>query len=282
MYVHFYYYWYIYFLILQVLPARIQEWKLTTCVAEEINKRELENVRKQQQEIRRVLQELDKRHKELDLVIERSKRTTIDMSEPMDQDQDTMETEMNMSCVTCGYEIHSRTAIRHMERCFNKHESQASFGSVYKTRVEGNQLFCDVFNAQNGTYCKRLRVLCPEHGKDPKVGDQEVCGCPLVTNVFDLTGEFCRVAKKECIRHYCWEKLRRAEIDMEIVRQWLKIDELIEQERQIRQRMTDRAGVLALMLHSTYNHELMEEMAANNSATQSEASAALTNGSSVS
>lgn len=42
--------------------------------------------------------------------------------------------------------------------------------------------------------------------------------------------------------------------------QWLKLDELIEQERQIRQRMADRAGVLALMLHSTYNHDLMEQM----------------------
>lgn len=47
---------------------------------------------------------------------------------------------------------------------------------------------------------------------------------------------------------------------MERVRQWLKIDELVEQERQIRANMATRAGVLALMLHSTYNHELMEQM----------------------
>ncbi|KAG8272094.1 CXXC-type zinc finger protein 1, partial [Homalodisca vitripennis] len=38
------------------------------------------------------------------------------------------------------------------------------------------------------------------------------------------------------------------------------MDELIEQERQIRQRMSDRAGVLALMLHSTYNHEIMDQV----------------------
>jgi len=112
----------------------------------------------------------------------------------------------------------------------------------------------------NRTYCKRLRVLCPEHCKDPKVGDAEVCGCPLVTNVFNVTGEFCRAPKKNCVKHYMWEKLRRAEIDMERVRQWLKIDELVEQERQIRSNMAMRAGVLALMLHSTYNHELMEQM----------------------
>lgn len=40
-----------------------------------------------------------------------------------------------------------------------------------------------------------------------------------MTNVFDLTGEFCRAPKKSCLKHYCWEKLRRAEIDMERVRQ---------------------------------------------------------------
>lgn len=51
----------------------------------------------------------------------------------------------------------------------------------------------------------------------------QVCGCPLVTNVFDLTGEFCRASKKSCVRHYCWEKLRRAEIDMERVRQVFSI-----------------------------------------------------------
>lgn len=42
--------------------------------------------------------------------------------------------------------------------------------------------------------------------------------------------------------------------------QWLKLDELIEKERQIRHRMSSRAGVLALMLHSTYDHELMERL----------------------
>lgn len=47
---------------------------------------------------------------------------------------------------------------------------------------------------------------------------------------------------------------------MERVRQWLKMDELLEKERQIRQSMASRAGVLALMLHSTYNHEVMEEI----------------------
>ena len=40
------------------------------------------------------------------------------------------------------------------------------------------------------------------------------------------------------------------------VLQWMKLDELLEQERQVRVSMTNRAGVLGLMLHSAYDHAL--------------------------
>lgn len=45
---------------------------------------------------------------------------------------------------------------------------------------------------------------------------------------------------------------------MERVKQWMKVDELIEQERMVRSSMSNRAGVLGLLLHSTFNHELEE------------------------
>lgn len=46
----------------------------------------------------------------------------------------------------------------------------------------------------------------------------QVCGCPLVKNLFEATGNICRLPKKKCNKHVCWEKLRRAELDMERVR----------------------------------------------------------------
>ncbi|KAL0266265.1 UNVERIFIED_CONTAM: hypothetical protein PYX00_008858 [Menopon gallinae] len=238
-----------------------QDFANSNCSLREKNKKALEAVRKQQLEVRRILHELDKRHLELDAVIARGKQCKVEESEDKMDDEEA-EQETSMYCITCGHEIHSKTAIRHMDKCFNKYESQASFGSIYKTRIQGNNMFCDFYNAANKTYCKRLKVLCPEHGKEPKASATEVCGCPLVTNVFDLTGEYCRASKRNCVKHYSWEKLRRAEIDMERVRQWLKIDELVEKERQLRHEMATRAGVLALMLHSTYNHDLMEQLAA--------------------
>ncbi|RMB88274.1 hypothetical protein DUI87_35345 [Hirundo rustica rustica] len=169
---------------------------------------------------------------------------------------DSEDTDLQIFCVSCGHPINPKVALRHMERCYAKYESQTSFGSMYPTRIEGaTRLFCDVYNPQSKTYCKRLQVLCPEHSRDPKVPADEVCGCPLVRDVFELTGDFCRVPKRKCHRHYCWEKLRRAEVDLERVRVWYKLDELFEQERNVRAAMTNRAGLLALMLHQTIQHD---------------------------
>ena len=47
---------------------------------------------------------------------------------------------------------------------------------------------------------------------------------------------------------------------MERVRCWMKLDELMEKERQGKDCMSRRAGVLNLMLHSTFNHEVMEKV----------------------
>lgn len=241
--------------IYQVLPQRIQEWSLSTCKAEDKNRKALEVVRAGLTKAQATLRALDRQHKDLDIIVARANTVTILPSVEKEQDD-----EPSMYCLTCGHEIHSRTAVKHMEKCFIKYESQASFGSRHRTRIDGQSMFCDYYNPINATYCKRLRVMCPEHFKDPKVSDTDVCGCPLVRDIFNPTGDFCRAAKKSCVKHYQWEKLRRAEIDMERVRQWLKLDELVEQERNIRLAMASRAGVLGLMLHSTYNHEVMEEI----------------------
>lgn len=61
---------------------------------------------------------------------------------------------------------------------------------------------------------------------------------------FYCIGEFCRAPRKSCLKHHAWEKLRRAKVDMERVRQWLKIDELMEQERNIRCAMASRYSIV--------------------------------------
>ncbi|KAM8793706.1 CXXC-type zinc finger protein 1-like [Eudromia elegans] len=241
--------------IYEILPQRIQQWQQSPCVAEEQGKRLLERIRREQHQARLRLQELERRFHELEGLIARAKGHPPRHDEESN-DGDSDDTDLQIFCVSCGHPVNPKVALRHMERCYAKYESQTSFGSMYPTRIEGaTRLFCDVYNPQSRTYCKRLQVLCPEHCREPKVPADEVCGCPLVRDVFELTGDFCRVPKRRCHRHYSWERLRRAELDLERVRLWYKLDELFEQERNVRAAMTNRAGLLALMLHQTIQHD---------------------------
>uniref|UniRef100_A0A8C1SCB5 CXXC-type zinc finger protein 1 n=1 Tax=Cyprinus carpio TaxID=7962 RepID=A0A8C1SCB5_CYPCA len=229
--------------IYEILPQRIQQWQQSPCIAEEQGKKQLERIRREQQAARMRLAEMERRFHELEGIIAKAKQQVVQQDEDVNE-TDSEDTDLQIFCVSCSHPINPKVALRHMERCYAKYESQTSFGSIFPTRIEGK------------TYCKRLQVLCPEHSRDPKVPADEVCGCPLVRNVFEPTGEYCRVSKRKCNKHYCWEKLRRAEVDLERVRVWYKLDELFEQEqRNVRTAMTNRAGLLALMLHQTIQHD---------------------------
>uniref|UniRef100_A0A671KZQ0 CXXC-type zinc finger protein 1 n=1 Tax=Sinocyclocheilus anshuiensis TaxID=1608454 RepID=A0A671KZQ0_9TELE len=240
--------------IYEILPQRIQQWQQSPCIAEEQGKKLLDRIRREQQSARTRLTDMEKRFHELEGIIAKAKQQVVQHDEEVNEGDD--DTDLQIFCVSCSHPVNPKVALRHMERCYTKYESQTSFGSMYPTRIEGaTRLFCDVYNPQSKTYCKRLQVLCPEHSRDPKVPVDEVCGCPLVRDVFETTGEYCRVSKRKCNKHYCWEKLRRAEVDLERVRVWYKLDELFEQERNLKTAMTNRAGLMALMLHQTIQHD---------------------------
>jgi len=228
----------------------------------------LEKIRAKQDAVKARLEQLNYEFRELEDLIARGKRESIDRDKE-DEEDEAESAEMTVHCVTCGSDIQTRTAIRHMERCYNKMESQTSFASKFKTQIDDERMFCDYFNPKDQTYCKRLQVLCPEHNRE-HITDDEVCGYPVQSQsvFFDPNKpvEFCRLSKKRCQVHSFWEKLRRAEIDMERVRQWMKVDELIEQERVVKTSMSSRAGVLGLLLHSTFNHEVDNKLQAQRAA----------------
>ncbi|XP_008575609.1 PREDICTED: CXXC-type zinc finger protein 1-like [Galeopterus variegatus] len=241
--------------ICKILPQRIKQWQNSPCVADEHGKKMLECIHCEQQATHTYLKEMECRLHELEAIILRGKQQTVCKGEE-NIEGDKNNTDLQISCVSCGKPISMRVAQRHMERCFAKYECRSTFGSLYPTSTEGaTQLFCDVYDPESRTYCKRLQVLCPEHSQDAKVTNDEVCGCPLVHNVFELTGDFCRLPKRLCNRHYCWEKLRRAEVDLERVRALHKLDDLFEQEHKVRTAMINRAGLLPLMLHQTIQHD---------------------------
>ncbi|XP_026947108.1 CXXC-type zinc finger protein 1-like [Sagmatias obliquidens] len=241
--------------IYAILPKRIQQWQKSPCIAEEHGKKMLERIHREQQDTHTRLKDLECHFHELEAIIQRGKQQAVCKDEESDK-HGRNSVNLQIFCVSCGQPINTQVALRHMERCFAKYERKSPFTSMYPTRIEGTaRLFCDVYDPRSKSYCKRLQVLCPEHSKDPKVPDEEVCGCPLVKNIFEPTGNFCCLPKRLCNHHYCWEKLRRAEVDLERVCMLLKLEELVEQEHKVRTAMKNRAGLLALMLHQTTQHD---------------------------
>ncbi|XP_019574787.2 CXXC-type zinc finger protein 1 [Rhinolophus sinicus] len=241
--------------IYEILPQRIQQWKNSPCIAEEHGKKMLERIHREQQDTQTYLKDMERHFHELEAIILRGKQQAVYNNEEKSEDgRDS--SHLKIFCVSCGHPTNMRVALRHMERCFAKFECKSSFGSLYPTCIEGtSRLFCDRYDPKSKRYCKRLQVLCPEHSKDPKVLDDEVCGCPLVHNVFELTDNFCHLPKRLCNHHYCWEKLRRAEVDLQRIRALQKLEELSVQEHKVRTAMMNRAGLVALMLHQTVQHD---------------------------
>ena len=97
-------------------------------------------------------------------------------------------------------------------------------------------------------------MICPEHTKEPRIPDDELCGCPLRSedNPFDdEPNNFCRLLRKKCNLHYGWEKVRQAVLDLETLEQMYKNDELIKKQNKVRQAMNNRGGLVHLLLHQT-------------------------------
>jgi len=226
-------------------------------VATEMNEKQLERLNNDIDGLKRKLDELEEKHQKLDRLIERAKSEKID--DNFESEREFEDTEI--FCVTCGHLISQRHVLKHMERCFNKYESQAFFGSYFKSHPEGQTVFCDFFNSQTKMYCKRLKVMCPEHEKEKKINDDEVCGCPMSkkNDIFDDSDEICLASKKNCQYHFKWDKLRRAQIDLEKLRLWVKLDEIYEQKRMLESAIANRDGFIARLLHTTIAHEEKSE-----------------------
>ena len=72
-------------------------------------------------------------------------------------------------------------------------------------------LFCDYYNSQQKIYCKRLRVLCPEHTKEPKVKILAIIGWHL-TSTDTWTQVF--FFRSFVLVQRVWYRIRSSSIDM--------------------------------------------------------------------
>ena len=137
--------------IYQILPERIREWNLTSCKASETNQKELVRIRAEINTTKAKLEDVDREVETLEQLIAKVK--TLAPIEKVGDSSDEEDEDVKggtVNCVSCGKDVSSKLAIRHMETCFNKFESKTSYGSLYKTNIEGCEMVCDFYNAQQG------------------------------------------------------------------------------------------------------------------------------------
>lgn len=67
--------------IYEILPQRIQQWQQSPCVAEEMGRRQLERIRKEQQAARLRLTLMEKRFHELEGIIANAKQQQVQQHE---------------------------------------------------------------------------------------------------------------------------------------------------------------------------------------------------------
>ena len=276
--------------IFELLPWRVSQWSATPSVADKWNRKELEQVCEEREKLHRQLKKLDEKKSRLEDLIKRAKsqralcasdRTErdlvcvegVDASNTEDSAAESgtsgkTSDEAQIDCISCGNPQPAKVAFRHMERCFNRAESQTTCWSVMRTQIEGDSMLCDFYSPQQRMYCKRLKHICPEHYKEEK-NEGEVCGAPLVFPNGPIIYErcfydgeeechdeekytdFCRLLKMRCNRHVSWDRLRRAHIDLERFKLWCRLEELMERECQLKNSLANRPNVVSLLLNET-------------------------------
>lgn len=174
-------------------------------------------------------------------------------------------------CNMCGKAVQKSTGLRHVEKCYKRAEKYNNFSSGYRAEGEAVKVFCDHFSKKDGSYCKRLKFICPEHHhtardnnpqqqqQQPAAAD-EVCGFPLNLPSTALADEnfvppssssssssaselrYCNDHRRDCAVHYNWENMWRSLIASRKLQTWIKVEENIAREFKLRRQPTIAAA----------------------------------------
>ncbi|XP_003378255.1 putative CpG-binding protein [Trichinella spiralis] len=240
--------------LLTILPGRIQQWYSTPSQAQANDVVRLQQIRLKQEEMQKCFLQLDGKQARIERWIADAKQCKMSsfVMESDDEDGDSL-----YSCFICGNDVPCKLALKHSYKCYAKQEMRVSYGTAYPSRNMAYDLFCDAYNKSTQTYCKRLKRVCPEHAKEAKAEQNEICGCPLNVNreceIFHPS-RACLVPKQKCLKHCYWDRVQLGLIDKDRLQMLLRMEELSEEEIRLNMVMRNRGNVLDLLLYQTTYH----------------------------
>lgn len=163
-------------------------------------------------------------------------------------------------CIMCGLTVPSSQIFKHWAGCHKKQESAYNFTAdvlVNPTCAgdENPKLYCHHQDKKTKRYCMHLESACPQHSNWQSDKD-EVCGCPLnIMQSLVPDGNYCIELKKDCTLHYHWDKFRLAQLNMQRVQAFARLDTINDRIRVATANLNDTyGGVVGVMLHNTIDH----------------------------
>lgn len=175
-------------------------------------------------------------------------------------------------CVICGlHDIPLRKYVKHIELCWSRSEKAMSFGGPEKaisfSGTDNNTIYCEKYDSRAGTYCKRLKSLCPEHRKPGIEHTLKVCGYPkrweeagrnvatsnTISELIEMEDPFgdegCRTKRDVCHKHHKWVPSLRGSIELEMSALYQQMLELIQKTHKLKTREKWSTNVLSILMH---------------------------------
>uniref|UniRef100_A0A914DMB7 CXXC-type zinc finger protein 1 n=1 Tax=Acrobeloides nanus TaxID=290746 RepID=A0A914DMB7_9BILA len=179
--------------------------------------------------------------------------------EPADKNGNkNQENDFLVTCGICSKEVLSKNANKHFQYCFIKNEKQSTFGGPFPILGVYKEIYCNVQNKSDKTFCHRLKVMCPDHYI---VKEREICAFPnawqdgsprtfldLLENI-DEIDDVCMRAQKECELHMGWGQRYLGMIDNEMKKILIQLDEIDENYHYQQYEFETRGDVLSLLLN---------------------------------
>uniref|UniRef100_A0AC34RJ57 CXXC-type zinc finger protein 1 n=1 Tax=Panagrolaimus sp. JU765 TaxID=591449 RepID=A0AC34RJ57_9BILA len=260
--------------LLMVLPVRLQDYANPTPSNVQMYKQVIEETTTEHKKCRENLEHLSKIKKcvvdHIDRVaalspedIEKEKEV-INARDPDKKEDDPLKQNTFFGrCTVCGATQSSYGALqKHIMRCFMRIEKRTEFCGPDPEPENPENIICDAFCKQQNAFCKRLRLLCPDHYKGSLTEKLTVCAAPLFMYrdgfTFDFTNEipnleemfnggYCTRKKEECDRHHAWAQMFLGSIDNFRISLLNHMEEATEKYRKARRQYYKKFDVLDIM-----------------------------------